>query len=403
MMVATVLSGFFMFAVNAFASKELPKHEYGVLGAFLQVLNWIMIPALGLQTVFAQQTAGALSDEKRRQLSSTARGVFAGTFVIWGVIMAVLLIWEREIVKDLKITNPAGLWATALTGLAFLWLQEMLGVLQGQQNFLWLGWSQIFNGVGRFAAAVVIVVGLAGYAAGVMTAAFLGMTTALAVAAWKSRGVWSGCGAPFGWGDWLRRVVPLTLGLGASQFMFSADMIVVQSHYLDTAAYVAAGTLGRALVTFTAPLAVVMFPRVVRSTALAQKTNVLALTLAGTAVLGGCGALGLMLTSHLVLRYVFRPEFVKIAPLVAWFGWCMLPLALANVLISQLLASARYVAVPWLILVAAAYWVALAFFHATFLMVVQTLGVFNLVLLAVAAWFTWRSPPHPIRANGLAP
>jgi hypothetical protein len=69
------------------------------------------------------------------------------------------------------------------------------------------------------------------------------------------------------------------------------------------------------------------------------------------------------------------------------------------VLIGSLLARARYEAVPWLLLVAAGYGMTLLYLSPRFLaagqprafaMVVQTLGAFSLLLLAVAAWFAWR-------------
>ncbi len=88
-----------------------------------------------------------------------------------------------------------------------------------------------------------------------------------------------------------------------------------------------------------------------------------------------------------------------VAPLVPWFAWCMLPLTLSNVLISSLMARSRFAAVPWLVLVAIGYGMALAMVgrHAGSLadtlaglrMMIQTLGIFNLLLLGVCAWFTW--------------
>lgn len=86
------------------------------------------------------------------------------------------------------------------------------------------------------------------------------------------------------------------------------------------------------------------------------------------------------------------------APLVPWFAWCMLPLTLANVLIGNLLAKERFAAVPWLIVVTVAYALGLKWRvghavgldqMAAFKAVVQTIGIFSLALLAVAAWFTW--------------
>jgi O-antigen/teichoic acid export membrane protein len=222
----------------------------------------------------------------------------------------------------------------------------------------------------------------------------------LAVGLWHTRRVWLGPSTRFEWRSWLGRVLPLTLGLGASQFMMSADQIVVQSIFDKdiTAFYGAAGMIGRALVAFTAPLMAVMFPKIARSAARAEKTSVLAQALGATALLGGAAALGCTILPELPLRLVYDKRFLAIAPLVPWFAWCMLPLTLANVLIGSLLARARYEAVPWLLLVAAGYGMTLLYLPRfvaagqprAFAMVVQTLGGFSLLLLAVAAWFAWR-------------
>jgi threonine/homoserine/homoserine lactone efflux protein len=68
----------------------------------------------------------------------------------------------------------------------------------------------------------------------------------------------------------------------------------------------------------------------------------------------------------------------------------MVPLALANVLVNNLLAREQFRIVPWLVAVAAAYGFALTQFHDSFLTVIKTIGVFTLVFLGVAVWFTWR-------------
>jgi hypothetical protein len=110
----------------------------------------------------------------------------------------------------------------------------------------------------------------------------------------------------------------------------------------------------------------------------------------------------------LKILYYFQPEYWSSSQLVPWFVWCMLPLTLANVLINNLLARGRFACVPWLLLVAAGYGAALVlradkFAHAemftAFKMVIQTIGAFSLLLLAVAAFFTWRRKLPVVQAS----
>jgi O-antigen/teichoic acid export membrane protein len=190
-------------------------------------------------------------------------------------------------------------------------------------------------------------------------------------------------------------VVPMTLGFGAFQFLASADALVAQS-YLggkegEAAAYMFGGTLARAIPLLTVPLAAVMFPKLVHSAALSQKTNLMGVTLLGTAVLGGVGALGLTLTAPLLIKIGSKPEYVSIVPLIPLFGWVMVPLSVGNVLLYNLMAHSRFKVVPALVAVAVGYWVALQYHHDSFKMIIQTLGVFSLIFLAVCLVFSWSS------------
>ena len=362
MMLATTAGGVFMWLVHIPANARMPRAEYGVFVTLLQVLNLMLIPAIGLQTVFAQQTAAALTEAQRRALASTTRGVLLALGVLWLGMAAAAFGFRHELLDLLKIANPAALWVTVGIGLAMLWLPVAQGLLQGVEDFLWLGWVQILNGCGRFTGVVIIVWLLGAYAVGAMTAALLGFWFALGVA---------------------------------------ADQILVQSLFAKglTGWYGAAGMIGRGLVVFTGPLVAVMFPKIVRSAARAETTNVLAQALGATVLMGGGAALACTLLPELPLRIIYKREYWVAAPLVPQFAWCMLPLTLANVLIGNLLARERFEAVPWLVVVAAGYGAALmgrapAFQAAepfeAFKMVVHTLGLFSFLLLAVAAWFTRR-------------
>jgi O-antigen/teichoic acid export membrane protein len=171
----------------------------------------------------------------------------------------------------------------------------------------------------------------------------------------------------------------------------------------ETGYYTSAGTLSRALVWIVGPLTAVMFPKIVHSVAKAEKTDLLAVTLLCTVVLAGGGALGLWLVAPWVIKLVFKSSFLKVAmEVIPWYAGAMVPLSLANVLVNNLLARGQFRVVPWLVLLALAYALALTRFHGSLVMVLQTLAVFCLLALALCAWFTWgppsRSPKSEVRS-----
>jgi O-antigen/teichoic acid export membrane protein len=407
LMIASVASGGMMYAVHPIVSRGVPPGEYGVFTTLLQVVALMGIPAVGLQPVIAQQAAAAVTDEQQRVVASEFRAVSRAIFFIWLAMVLVVGIFWRQALAGLKIENSAALAAALVVGLSSMWMPLVNGILQGRQNFFWLGWTNILNGVGRLCIIAVIVLLLHGWAAGAISGVFLGMMTVVAVGGWQVRDVWKTKTVPVEWADWLRRIVPLTLGLGAATFMLSADMIFTQNYFPreQTGFYAAAGMIGRALVFFTQPLSQVMFPKLARSKATGEKSHALELALGATLLAGIAAALCCTIFPSLPLRLAcYKPEYILIAsPLVPWFAWCMLPLTLSFVLVNSLMARSRFAAVPWLVLTAIGYGVALAMVgrqagsladtQAGLRMMIQTLGVFNLLLFGVCAWFTWGSKP----------
>ena len=388
-MIANVGSGVMMWAVHLL-NKKIPPAEYGVFGVLLAVA--MFVPNMPLQMVFAQQTAQALATDRKRELAGMIRLAWLGTLGLFLLLALGTFIWQQNILAGWQITNPADLWITVLIVLFSLWLPMFWGVLQGQQNFLWFGWTYIFNGVGRLGIASFLVLVLGAYAGGMMLGVLLGLVAAVGVAVWQTRRLWWLHTQPFDWRSLLKQIGPLMLGFAAVQFLFTADTMFVKVYFSgdDAAFYVSAGTLSRALMWLVVPLATVMFPKIVHSVARSEKSSLLGLVLFGTAILAAGGAAGLTILGPWVIKLVYSKEYVSVAASVLpWYAWAMVPLSLAFALVNNLLARSQFRIVPVLLVLAAAYGFALTRYHDTLIMVLKTLGVFNLLLLGACAWFTF--------------
>jgi O-antigen/teichoic acid export membrane protein len=200
---------------------------------------------------------------------------------------------------------------------------------------------------------------------------------------------------PFDWRGLLKQITPLMLGFGAVQFFFTADMMFVKAYFPgdDAAFYLSAGTLSRGLMWLVVPLATVMFPKIVHSVARSEKSNLLGVVLLGTGILAAGGAVGLTILGPWIVKLAYSKAYVSVAASVLpWYAWAMVPLSLAYALVNNLMARSQFRIVPVLLLLAAAYGIALTQFHSSLIMVLKTLGVFNLLLLGVCSWFTLQSP-----------
>jgi O-antigen/teichoic acid export membrane protein len=407
MVTATFAGGFFMALVHTVARKMGPQ-EYSTFVTLLRVLIILGVPFSALQTIFARQAAAVTNARDEKQLIAATRAILAGTFMVWLLFAVAVLAATQPLSHLLKISNSLALWMTMLMCLTGLWIPIAKGLLQGQHRFGGLGWLQITDGVGRFSMMVMIILLLGGKAAGAMSAALVGQLITAVLGAALTRGVWwTRAAVSFDAKAWLAEALPLTLGLGTVLLMSSMDMVFVQGLFADTrqtALYGGAMLTGFAIIQFIAPVAMVMFARVAQSVARSERSDSLKLTLAATVTFGCVAAIGCTLFPKLPMRlmYLGNREMWSAAPLVPWFAWALLPLTVANVLVQNILARARFNAVPWLMLVPGLYGAALCFqapalarmpaFDA-FIRVIQTQGLAALVLCLLAAWF---SRPLPV-------
>ncbi|MGO9199338.1 MAG: lipopolysaccharide biosynthesis protein [Limisphaerales bacterium] len=400
LMLANVVGGALTWAVHPLSRKIGPE-EYGLFVTFLGLVMFLVPPG-PLQLVMAQQTAKALATDKQGELAGMTRMVWLATFLLWLVGAAVVFIRQDYFLALWKVSNPAGLWLTALVVLFSLWVPLFQGILQGQQNFLWFGWSIVSNSIGRLAVAALAVLAFGGLAAGMMTGVLVGMIAAVLISIWQTRSLWGAPAQSFDWRSFLRQIIPLMIGSWLCQFFFTADIMFVRAYFPEDQAgfYGSAGTLSRALMWLVLPLATVMFPRLVHSSAKAEKTNILGLVLAGTAILSIVGAVAVSLLGPIIVQIVNGRQYVAVASsLLPWYAAAMVPLSLAFVLISALFARSCFRVVPWLLALSVAYVLALWHFHASLVMVLKVLGLANLLFLALCAWFNW-TDKNPVPRPG---
>ena len=418
---ATVLGGVFLTAVHIVVTGPggMSETEYSTFVTLLRVQLLISIPAAGIQTLLARQSAAANSTEEVRKLMTTFRRVVFFVLILWLGLVATLCIIQYgndQFYKHWKVSNAVSVWLTLAVGLVSLLLPAARGILMGRQDFKNLGWSIVIDGVGRF-AAVMTAMFLGYQAAGGMAGVLIGLLCSLALSFYCIRDLPWCENETLNWLPWLKQALPLAIGPGVLMIMFSADVLFVQETFPDTQThfYMPVATVGLALFMFVTPMGTVMFPKLVSSHVEGKSNVALRYAFIGTCILGSLAFIILLLIPKLPLWIIYfkSPIYWQSSPLIPWYIASLFPLLLANVIIGNLLAKKRLNG--WkcvvLLLLAAGYAFALVnqrpqllamttdvvmakneLANATkdaFQRVIITFGVFNLAILSVAAGFTW--------------
>ena len=394
LMVVNLVTGLVMLGVH-FLAKLIPESEYATAVTMLTLT--MLIPAIPLQMVIAQQTAADLALDRPRVLAGKIRGLWGWLTLAWSVGATAVVVWEPFLSRKLTIAHPSAIWITLLLMLGCLWMPIVWGMLQGAQNFFWLGLSMLANALVRVGTATALVWWWRPEATSILLGALLGVVVSVLLGLWQSRGLWTGPAEPLAARALLRQTLPLFLGFGVTLFLFSADTVFVKWWFPEqTAYYASAGTLSRGLIWLVGPLAAVMFPKVVRSTVRAEDGNLLGITLTATGVLAVVAGLGLWAVGPWLIRFVYTRAYVEpTMAILPWYAAAMLPLALANVLVNHLLARSDYRVVRWLVGLAVLYVLGLLTFHATPIQILQVLGVACTVMFLICLWFVRH--PLPLR------
>ena len=98
-----------------------------------------------------------------------------------------------------------------------------------------------------------------------------------------------------------------------------------------------------------------------------------------------------------MVKFVYKPSYVQVAAsILPWYAAAMIPLALANVLLNQLLArpASKLPLALGVFILALGYIFALLQFHSSLVRVLQVMGICNLLLLALCASFSIKAKTH---------
>jgi O-antigen/teichoic acid export membrane protein len=372
-------------------------HDYDTYSTLVQALTQLGIPLIGLQTAFAHLAARSDSAEHRAELSGAIRALFRNVGCLWVLLAIGCACFQSRLLARYQITSVE-LWLMVAAAFFSHTTPALFGILQGRQHFQRLGVAQVFNQLALFISISILVTWLHPTAAAAMAGYLIAMAAGFSFALFSTRAEWRTSPRPFALAGFVRRYLPLTLAVGSITFLSTQDMLAAKQFLnsdADIGPYSLAKNVARLVLLVTGPLVLVLFPKVIQSVARSEKTSVLAQAIGATGLISVCAALGCMFLAEVPLRIIagaLDPKtMATTASLLKHLTWAFIPLALANPLVSNLLARERFQAVYWLVAVAAGYGMTLRFHHPTFLSIAHTLAFFNTLFLLVAIVFTWRT------------
>jgi O-antigen/teichoic acid export membrane protein len=396
---ATLVSNLLNFLFQVTMGRMLTPADYGTMNA---LLSTFMIAAIPFTTISMVLTREVSFYRAEGRLAGVSR-LFCWTYKRVGTVglpaLAVFLLLSPAVRQFLRIDTTTPVVLLGVVIFLSVSFPVNLAFLSGLQNFVPVAVASGALGPLKYALCVLFVVlglGLNGVFIGHIfcyLGLFLISYAPLRTVLSRFDGV-----APEP-----RRLFtaayPELLANFAFAFMTQFDLVLVKHLFSSdmVGTYAVAAVFGRAIMYLPAGLILALFPLVAENHALNRnQVPVLWKALTYTLLLSGCGTLLYWLFPEAVLGLLFGGKYLEAAPLLAYYGVAMLPMAL--LLITMNFHIARGHGRVWVVIALGAVVEVLAIcvWHENFAQILRALCTGGLVALFLSLWPRFTKPRRTI-------
>jgi len=366
----------------------LSPAEFGFLNVLLGVFVVLSVPVGTLLMVLARQTA----EYRANNDLAKVRGLFIGAnrFVLkYGLIgFTLFLLASGYIAQYLRAPSVVPVFLLGLCLLASIAVPVNTAILQGLQDYKWLGLIQGLAGPIRFFLCVLMVV-MSFSVNGVLFGLLAGSIFLWILAYLPLRRHLPGNSIPdataFGTISF-RQCFAVFLANFAFTAITQMDVILVNRHFPANVSsmYIAAAVLGRTVMYIPGTIVLAMFPMI--SEKQAQKSDsrpLLYKAVLMTLLLSGSGALLFFLAPEWILATFFGARYLGAAVILQYYGLAMLPMALLLVLFNYMMACGNPVFSCFMLLGAMLELFLIQFCHYSLFWVVSFIALPSFVLVVV--------------------
>ncbi|OGR75584.1 MAG: hypothetical protein A2X40_08155 [Elusimicrobia bacterium GWC2_65_9] len=340
---AFMVSNVFSYGFQVAMGRLLTPAEYGFLNSLLAVFVVLSVPLATVPMVLARKTAeyGARNDFTRiRSLIRLAhrRLLFAGLFGL-----AVFALGARFLADYLHAPSVVPILILGLCACSSFAVPVNAAVLQGLQDYKWMGINAGLGGPARFFFCVALVA--AGFGVnGVLAGMVLCNLTLWLVTCWPiRRHLLRGADGPDHVHQLsLAHMFPVFLANLAFTVLTQADMILVARYFPahEAGMYAATAILGRSVMYVPGAFVQAMFPMVSdHHSRNRDSRHLLFKALGATLCLSGFGAALFFLFPKLIISVFFGARYAEAAPVLRCFGPAILPMAVLMVLMNYSIAK----------------------------------------------------------------
>ncbi|MFC1512184.1 hypothetical protein ACFL5H_03205 [Candidatus Latescibacterota bacterium] len=367
----------------------LPGTGYETANALFNIFYILIAPLAGIQFMISKEVAAyhALGEAGKVRAFVTRTLTYVMIVVLWITSLGVVL--SPKIAGFLRIGNVAPVIMLMGVILFYAPYPVFYGAIQGLKRFDKLGMLQFVWAGGRFVAAALVIMVLAGGVNSLLTALIITMGVCSLIAFIPARRVFETEKKTLTPQEIIHAyslVVPIVLTLLMMMLLKNVDLILAKRFFssADAQAYTCTARVGSAFFTLSG-IIMVMYPHVSEEKTLGRNPIVFLFKSMGfTAGLSALGFIVSWFSPELVMKAITLGKDIPGAPpLIRLVGLAILPLALTYIMVNYLLAKHYAKFLPILSGGVILQVVLLCIRHQSPMHLLTSLGIANMIVFAV--------------------
>lgn len=389
----TTISSALAFILNLFLVRSLSYIDYGIFAAMISIILLLTIPAQSISAVIVRYATKFFTLNENDRAGAFYFKLFKYLLLFCSLIIIFFVVFSPLIGKFLHINDYSVIIVSGITVAALYLATLNIAFLQSLLMFKKLSLITVFGGLSKLLAGVFLVAlqfkALGALLGNLMFPVFTflsGLFFLRKVIATRNAYV----DIPLD--DFTKYAFPTIIALISLSSFISTDVILVKHYFtpVDAGLYGGLSLIGRVIYYFTAPIALVMFPLVVKKHTKGEDHRSL-LYLSILLVLGA--------SMFITIFYFLFPEFTvsiflggrayySLIPLVGFFGVFITLFSINNVFVNYFL-SIRKTFVAYIVLFASILQIILIIlFHETFAQILSvSISVSILLTLLMVLYY----------------
>lgn len=263
----TTLSSFLAFILNVYFARKLTYQDYGVFAALLSLVTLLTIPSQSLSAIIVRYATVFFTKKEEMRAGALYVKSFKHLLVFSLILNILAVLCFPFISSFLKITDIRLIIIVAISVAVFYFATLNVAFLQSLLKFRLLGFIYSLAGVGKLISGIILVVmGFKVYGAILATLIFSLIDFIFSIFPLKSIIEKAGKEVNIGIKDLTIYAVPTSIAIFSLASFISTDVLLVKHFFSSTEAgfYGGLSLVGKVIFYFTGPIAIAMFPLIVK-------------------------------------------------------------------------------------------------------------------------------------------